>query len=329
MSVKPQISTIAYAKEVLECEAQAILSLCEQLGPEVEKAVELLCALPPTNRVIVSGVGKTSFVGMKISATLASIGVPSFFLHPAEAVHGDLGRYTKGDVALILSNSGETSEIVRIIPYIKRIGCKIISICSRSDSSLASHSDIVLTIGMLSEAGPLGLAPTTSTTAMLALGDALAMSVFAQRNYSPEEFAQYHPAGALGASLMPISEIMRTKDQHCIVPEDLSGREVLHQITITKGRPGAASIVNKQGNLVGVFTDGNLRRCLDQGIEFLNKPIKQVMTTSPKTISDAKLAAEALRIMSEHKIDQLVVVNELKQPVGMVDIQDLLDIGLR
>lgn len=320
---------LAHAREVLEQEAQAILDLREHLGPEFEKAVRALLELPSTNRVIVSGIGKTSFISMKISATLASVGVPSFFLHPAEAVHGDLGRYTRGDVALILSNSGETSEILRIIPHIKRFGCTIISICASNDSSLAAHSDIILAIGKLPEAGPLGLAPTTSTSVMLALGDALAMSVFSQRAYSKEDFARYHPAGALGASLMSVVEVMRSGEQHCVVLEDLNGRDVLHQITITKGRPGAASIVNAQGFLVGVFTDGNLRRCLDQGDDFLKQPIKQVMTANPKTVSHDKLAAEALRLMSQYKIDQLVVVDPANRPVGMVDIQDLLDIGLR
>lgn len=320
---------LAHAKEVLEQEAQAILSLRELLGAEFEKAVQTLKDLPATNRVIVSGIGKTSFIAMKISATLASVGVPSFFLHPAEAVHGDLGRYTRGDIALILSNSGETSEILRIIPYIKRIGCTLISICASNDSSLAAHSDIILAIGKLPEAGPLGLAPTTSTSAMLSLGDALAMTVFAQRGYSKEEFAQHHPAGTLGAALMLVSEVMRTADQHCVVSEKLSGREVLHQITITKGRPGAASIINDSGVLVGVFTDGNLRRCLDQGDGFLSQPIKHVMTPNPKTISQDKLAAEALRLMSQFKIDQLVVVDSANRPAGMIDIQDLLDIGLR
>ena len=273
--------------------------------------------------------GKASFIAMKISATFASTGVPSFFLHPAEAAHGDLGRYSKGDVALLISNSGETAEMLLVIPYIKRIGCPIIAITGNSVSSLASHSDITLSIGKVAEAGPHGLAPTTSTTAMLALADALAMAVFSRQEYSRERFAFYHPGGNLGASLLSVSEVMRKDDENCIVPQTLKTSEVLHRITTTKGRPGAASVVDQNGVLTGVFTDGNLRRCLEQGSDFLHKPIAEVMTRNPKVISAGKLAPEALQLLSQHKIDQIIVIDSANHPVGMVDIQDLVDIGVK
>lgn len=316
-----------YARSILRAEAQAVMDL--EIGENFEKAVEIILAISPANRLIVSGMGKASFIAMKISATFASTGVPSFFLHPAEAAHGDLGRYSKGDVALFVSNSGETAEMLLIVPHIKRIGCPIIAITGNPASTLASHSDIVLSIGKVTEAGPHGLAPTTSTTAMLALADALSMTVFSRQDYSRERFAFYHPGGNLGACLLPVSEVMRKDDQNCIVSQNLKTREVLHRITSTKGRPGAASIVDESGKLAGVFTDGNLRRCLEQGSDFLEQPISEVMTKNPKIIAADKLAPEALRLLSQHKIDQIIVIDQSNRPIGMVDIQDLVDIGLR
>jgi arabinose-5-phosphate isomerase len=318
-----------YARSILKLEAEAILNLLPFIDDYFESAVETILAISPANRLIVSGMGKASFIAMKISATFASTGVPSFFLHPAEAAHGDLGRYSKGDVALLLSNSGETTEVLRIIPHIKRIGCPIIAITGNTSSTLAGYCDTILSIGRINEAGPHGLAPTTSTTAMLALADALAMAVFSRQQFSREKFAFYHPGGNIGASLLSVSQVMRKNDENCVVPQSLPTRETLHRITSTKGRPGAASIVDEKGLLVGVFTDGNLRRCLEQGSDFLNKPIAEVMTRNPKVISQERLASEALHLLSEHKIDQILVIDQEHHPVGMVDIQDLVDIGLK
>lgn len=318
-----------YAREVLRAEADAIQNIQQLIGPEFEQAVRTILEMHPGNRVVVSGMGKTSFIAMKLSATLASIGVPSFFLHPSEALHGDLGRYTRTDVAIIFSNSGETPEILKLLPYIKRIGCPLISVTSERESTLAAHSDIAITFGALREAGPLGLAPTTSTTVMLALGDALAMTVFSQLEVSKDRFAFYHPGGNLGASLLKVSDLMRRDQEHCVVPETMKARDVLHRISTTKGRPGAASIVGADGILAGVFTDGNLRRCLDQNENFLDQEISAVMTRSPIVITPEKLAPEALRLMSERKIDQLIVVDDERRPIGMIDIQDLVDNGVR
>ncbi|MBN8548273.1 MAG: KpsF/GutQ family sugar-phosphate isomerase [Deltaproteobacteria bacterium] len=318
-----------YAAEILKLEAKAVEGLSALLNEDFDRAVELIMAMSPEGRVVVSGMGKAGFVAMKISATLASTGVPSYFLHPAEAIHGDLGRYTKKDIAMLLSNSGETQETIGILPHVRRIGCPVISITSDKTSTLGKHSDIVLPIGLLDEAGPFGLAPTTSTTAMLALGDALAVTILKLRDFSKEQFALYHPGGNIGRGLMLISEVMRSGEENCVVPETMKAKDVLHKITVTKGRPGATAIVDKSGKLVGVFTDGNLRRCLEKGDSFLNLPISKVMGSSPKTIAPTQIAQEALRIMSEHKIDQLIVVDADRRPIGMIDIQDLIDIRLR
>lgn len=318
-----------YASQILKLEAQALEGLCDLLDADFDRAVELIMGMSPEGRVVVSGMGKAGFVAMKISATLASTGVPSYFLHPAEAIHGDLGRYTKKDIALLLSNSGETQETVGILPHVRRIGCPVISITSDKNSALGKHSDVVLRIGVLDEAGPFGLAPTTSTTAMLALGDALAITILKQREFSKEQFALYHPGGNIGRGLMLISDVMRKGEENCIVPESMKTRDVLHRITSTKGRPGAASVIDSTGKLSGVFTDGNLRRCLEKGDAFLDLPIKKVMGAQPKTIAPNQIAQEALRLMSEFKIDQLLVVDEDRRPIGMIDIQDLIDIRLR
>lgn len=319
---------LKYAREIIALEAKAVAQLGRHLNQQFEAALEAILALPPQGRVVVSGIGKAGLIGMKISSTLASTGVSSFFLHPAEAIHGDLGRFADDDIALILSNSGESEELLRMLPSVKRRGCRIILITGKTNSRLAELSDIVLSIGELAEAGPLGLAPTTSTTAMLVLGDALAMTVWSRREFSEEKFALYHPGGSLGRALTPVNQIMRRGSQHCVVREQEITKKVLHKITITKGRPGAATVVNKKGELVGIFTDGNLRRCLESGAEFLDLPIARVMTRKPRTIGHDKLAQEALGIMSELKIDQIIVVDKKRKPVGLIDIQDLVGLAV-
>lgn len=326
-ATKTSPSSITYGREILRSEGEAVQALAELLDERFDQAVEAILQMSSDGHVIVSGIGKAGFVGMKISATLASIGVPSFFLHPAEALHGDLGRYTKKDLALILSNSGNTEEILKIIPQIKQIGCPVIVITSDGSSVLASQSEITLLIGSITEAGPLGLAPTTSTTVMLALCDALAMSVLKQQGISKEQFACFHPGGSLGKSLMPVSALMRREDEHCIVSETMVTREVLHKVTGTKGRPGAASVIDRKGKLVGIFTDGNLRRCLDQKGDFLDLPISQVMGRNPKVVTQDKLVTDALNVLGEYRIDQVIVVNSEHEPVGMIDVQDVLEVS--
>jgi arabinose-5-phosphate isomerase len=313
-----------YAKEILLKEARAIEDVSNFLSDSFDHTLSAICEMPIGGRVIVSGMGKAGFIAMKFSATLASVGIQSFFLHPAEAIHGDLGRFSKNDIAFIMSNSGETPEILKMLPHIKRIGCVLISMTSSKDSNLAKHSDVVLEIGKSQEAGPLGLAPTTSTTVMLALSDAIAMSLIEHSGFSSQDFAKYHPGGDLGRSLTLVSEIMRTGDSNCIVKKDTKTREVIHKITITKGKPGAACVVDENGKLYGIFTDGNLRRCLEEHADFLDHPISDFTSRNPKVIKANKLAQEALRIMSDHKIDQLIVVNDNNDILGLLDIQDLV-----
>jgi arabinose-5-phosphate isomerase len=321
-------SDIEYGQSVIREEIAALSSVADLLDESFSQAVTAILSLTPGSRIVVSGMGKAGFVAQKISATLSSIGFPSFFLHPADAVHGDLGRFTRDDVALLLSNSGETSEVVRLLPTLKEHGSHIISITSTSGSTLAKHSDIVIETGRFPEAGPLGLAPTTSTTVMMALGDALAMTLVKRRGFTREEFAAFHPGGDLGRSLMLVADIMRTGDSCCVVHESVETKKALRLITETRGRPGAAGIVNDKGILIGVFTDGNLRRCLEQDTEFLKKPIGELCSRTPITIHPDKLAQEAARIIQERKIDQLLVVDEKNIPVGLIDIQDLLAHGM-
>ena len=317
---------IEYGRHIVEDEISALGLTRELIGESFAEAVQLILSLPDSGRVVVAGMGKASYVAMKISATLASTGTRSFFLHPAEAVHGDLGRFSPDDIVLILSNSGDTAEITNMLRPIKRMGCPLISITGKPESTLAEFSSVVLSLGDISEAGPLGLAPTSSAIAMLALGDALAMTIVKSRNFTKQEFARFHPGGSLGRQLLLVSEIMRSDDKHAVIPDTTSAREVLHVITCTRGRPGAAALVNSDGVLSGVFTDGDLRRCLEKDESFLDKPISEVMGKSPKTIHPEQMALEALKVISEHKIDQLIVVDANRRPIGLIDVQDLMDI---
>jgi arabinose-5-phosphate isomerase len=317
-------NALEYGRQILHQEALAVGQLTEMLDQNFSGAVSTILEIPAEGRLIACGMGKAGIIAQKISATFASTGLPSFFLHPAEALHGDIGRYTDKDVALILSNSGETEEIIKIIPSLKRLGCPIIAISSSSDSTLAKHSDYVLLNGAGEEAGPLGLAPTTSTTTMLALGDALAMAVLNERGLSREQFARNHPGGNLGRLLMVVSEVMRVEEELCLVEESLNTREVLHRYTATKGRPGAAIVVDSQGKLSGIFTDGDLRRYLDQGTDFLDKPIGDMMSGDPRTLTPDTLVQEALGFLSKYKIDQVVIVDQQNKPVGLLDVQDLI-----
>lgn len=322
------MSKLNYAKEILNIEAKAITAVIEKLDSTFLEVVDLIISQAETSHLVTSGVGKASFVAMKCSATFASTGVPSFFMHPAEALHGDLGRFRKNDIALLISHSGKSKEVVSMIPIIKRIGCKIVSITANKDNELGKFSDYVIETGEISEACPLGLAPTASSAVMLAVCDALAMTVLKERNFSSEDFAMYHPGGSLGRQLMPVVDVMRKDNEHCVVSKELTTNEVLAAITQTEKRPGAASIINSDGTLAGIFTDGDFRRHLKSGVAFLEKPISEVMSKTPTTVSSNSLSAEALRIMTDKKIDQLIVLDEFNKPIGMLDIQDLAAVNL-
>ncbi len=312
------------AREVLRTEAQAILSLVDRLGPDFESAVSLVVSC--RGHLVVTGMGKAGLVGQKISATFASTGTPSIFLHPAEAYHGDLGRVLKEDVVLAISNSGETDELVRLLPPIRQIGARIVALTAARGSTLGRNSDLVLEMGRIEEACPLGLAPSATTTAILALGDALALSVLEARGFDQEKFAFYHPGGELGRRLMRVADVMRTGERSPVVAEETALTEAITRIT--KARAGAVTVVNGTGRLSGIFTDGDFRRKMGQDPRLISAKIGEVMTRSPITIGPDRLASEALKILRERKIDELPVVNERGEPVGMLDVQDLLDVGV-
>lgn len=315
---------IKYARTVLRTEIAAIKSLIPLINKDFKKAVKLVLACK--GRVVVTGMGKTGLIGQKISATLASTGTPSLFLHSAEAYHGDLGRVVKKDLVLTLSNSGETDEVTRLLPSLKKIGTKIISITRSRKSSLGKYSDLVLEIGRITEACPLGLVPSASTTAMLALGDALALTVFRNRGFNKDQFAFYHPGGELGRRMLKVRELMRTGKRNPIISQDKKVKDALN--AITRSRAGAVSIINAKKQLVGIFTDGDLRRHLAKNPHILYEPIKKVMTVHPRTAQPEQLAAEALYLLREKKIDEMPVVDRKHRPIGMLDVQDLLDAGL-
>src|SRR6184192_3461356 len=311
----------AYARGVLRVEASAIEQLCARIDGAFSEAVARIFACD--GRVVVTGMGKAGFIAQKISATFASTGTPSLFLHPAEALHGDLGRVVPGDLVLALSNSGETEEILRLLPALKRLSTPIIALTGGHRSSLAHAADVVLEIGPVPEACPLGLAPTASTAALLALGDALAMTVLHRRGFSPEQFAELHPAGALGRRLVRVREVMRTGAANPTVSSNASLRETA-AVMSTVGRPGAASVIDESGRLVGIFTDGDLRRLVQQDDIDFTRPVSAVMGRNPRTIGPEDWATTAAEILREGQIDQLPVVDARGQPVGLLDIQDLL-----
>ncbi|MFQ5862105.1 MAG: SIS domain-containing protein [Candidatus Brocadiales bacterium] len=322
--MKEASEDIKYAKKVLELEARAVGNLVKRIGENFQRAVDLVFNC--RGRVVVTGIGKAGIVGQKVSATLASTGTPSYWLHPAEARHGDLGRVVKEDVVLAFSNSGQT-EVVLLLPHVKKIGAKVVAVTGDMESTLALHSDVVLDIGEIEEPCHLGLAPSASSTAMLALGDALALTVFKKRDLRKEDFAAYHPGGELGKKLLTVEMVMRTGDSNPVTSESTPVIEALKTMTYTRGRPGAVSVVDSNGRLCGFFTDGDLRRYLQMGQDFLKRPINEVMTKEPKTAKTGSLAANVYRVLREYKIDQLPVVDDRGVPVGILDVQDLLDVG--
>jgi len=314
---------LEHAREVVRLEACTVAHLGELLDASFADAVGRV--LSCEGMVIVTGLGKAGLVGAKISATLASTGTPSMSLHPTEAVHGDLGRVRRSDLVLVLSNSGETEEIKGLLPHVKRIGAGIIALTGAPDSSLGRFADCILDIGRVDEACPYGLAPTASTSAMLALGDALAMVVQRARGFSREDYARYHPGGSLGRRLLRIGEVMRTGDELPLVTPSEKVSRVLSTMSHTRGRPGAALVVDSEGKLVGIFTDGDFRRLLESGDHSrLDQPVQEFMGTQPKRLGSDALVGEAERVMRTHRIDQLAIVDVDGRPVGLLDVQDLL-----
>jgi len=324
---------LASAREVLRLEAKAILDLAERLEEPFSRAVEMVIDATgdeKKGRVIVTGMGKAGIIGQKISATLASTGTPSWSIHPADAPHGDLGRITPDDIVLALSKSGETTEISRMLSQVRRFGARVVSITCQADSTLGRYSDVCINLGDVPEACPLGLAPSTSTTVMLAIGDALALTVLKRRGFTRDQFAAFHPGGSLGKALIKVEEVMRTGEANVTVPPDATVREAIAAITTIplKVRAGAACVADSGGRLVGFFTDGDLRRSLQQfGGDLLSMPISKVMTKNPTTIKVGSLAADAARILEARKFDELPVVEADGRLAGLIDVQDLLQLG--
>lgn len=314
------------ALEVIDAELAAVTALRGQIDATFDDAIGRMLACK--GRVVVSGMGKAGLVGEKVSATLASTGTPSFFLHPAEAIHGDLGRLRSEDIILLLSNSGETEEVVRLLEPARALGIELIAMTSRPESRLARFADLHLFIGAPGEACPLGLAPTSSTTAMLVLGDALAMTLLRERDFGPRDYARFHPGGSLGRKLMLVEELMRREERHTVVPVSATVHETLRAINATRGRPGAATVVDPDGVLQGFVTDGDIVRALERGGDLLTRPIADVMAADPHRIAPSRLVSEAARLMREHKIDQLPVVGDDGRPCGLLDVQDLIDAGI-
>ncbi|MCU0726274.1 MAG: KpsF/GutQ family sugar-phosphate isomerase [Planctomycetes bacterium] len=325
MSEEPS-DDLEYAREILTIEARAVELVRDRLGPSFLAALDLLGSC--RGQVVVTGVGKSGLIGQKISATLASTGTPSFYLHSSEAFHGDLGRVREHDVVLALSHSGETEDLVRLVPLLRRIGVPLIAVTSDPESRLGREADVVLATGSVDEAGALKMAPTSSTTATLALGDALALAASRRRRFTLEEYALFHRGGALGRQLLRVREIMRSGDRLPAVSPSDTVRAALARISGPGGRnAGAALVVDAAGILVGIFTDGDLRRHLESGTAFLDRPVEEVMTRRPKAVGLTTLVAEAQKLMKTHRIDEVPVVDDAGRPLGVLDIQDLLEVG--
>ena len=322
------MSALEVAARVLHDEAEAILKLIDRLDTSFEDAVNLISH--SSGRVILTGMGKSGHIAKKVSATMASTGTPSFFLHPAEGIHGDLGMVTAQDIVIAYSNSGETGEILNIIPSVKRIGAKMIAVVGNVNSTLAKNSDVVLYAGAEKEADSLGLAPTSSTTAALALGDALAVTLMEKMHFTADNFAVFHPGGSLGRRLLlTVEMVMHKGDNNPVIFENSSIKDALFAMT-DKGL-GAVSVIDENYMLQGLMTDGDVRRGLEKGINFLSLPVKEGMTKKPIVITPDKLAAEALHLMEKHvphPITVLPVVDNNGKSVGMIHITDLLRQGV-
>jgi arabinose-5-phosphate isomerase len=324
-----KLSVLECARGVLITESDAIRELVDRVDERFQRAVGLLYKC--RGRVVVTGMGKPGIIGQKISATLSSTGTPSLWLHPAEAVHGDLGRVTREDIVIALSNSGETEEITRLLPMLKKIGTRLIALTGNIDSTLARYSDEVIDVSVRKEACPMGIAPTASTAAMLAMGDALAVALLERRGFSRDEYSFYHPAGVIGKKLLlKVEDVMRRGEDNPVVSCNKTLAETL--LAITGARAGCASIVDDNGILVGIFTDGDLRRQIEKGAHVLKEKIRGSMVKDPVTVTKDKLAAEAVGLFTDNakgrKVGQILVVDKEFRPVGHVEIKDLVRAGI-
>jgi arabinose-5-phosphate isomerase len=317
--------SLEHGKRVLDIEARAIASLVDRLDDRFTKAVDLLFIC--SGKVVVSGMGKSGLIGQKIAATLASTGTPAFFLHPAEGIHGDLGMLARHDTVIALSNSGETEEVLKLLPFVKRLNIPVIALTGRIQSNLAKNSDVILDVSVSEEACPMGLAPTASTTAMLAMGDALAITLLQKRGLREEDFAQFHPGGTLGRRLLlKVQDLMHQGNAVPCIHSNATIHDALLEMTAKK--LGMTTVLDDAGRLFGVITDGDLRRCLERGIDLSAARVHDLASRAPKTITPDALAARAVQIMEEFSITSLVVLDERGSVVGVLHLHDLLKSGI-
>ena len=323
LTVETEVEGVAFAREVLRIEGEALGRVRERLGPAIAHAADLIhrCA----GSVIVTGMGKAGLVGQKLAATLASTGTRAFPLHPGEAIHGDLGRIRADDVVIALSQSGETEEVLRLVPALRRLGARLIAITERTTSSLGQAADLCIALGPIEEACPLGLAPSASTTALMAVGDALALLVSRMRDFSPEDFALYHPGGSLGRKLTRVEDVMRTGRQLRRARVEETVREIFVRLAGPRRRSGAILIEDADTHLLGIFTDSDLARLFEKRREAeLDRQIGEIMTIDPKRVRVGALLSDAVELMKAHKISELPVVDRGNRLVGLIDVTDLI-----
>src|SRR5688500_2267701 len=314
-------SALELARRVLGIEAEAVRALIERIDERFLAALALI--LERRGRVVVSGIGKSGHIARKIASTLSSTGTPAYFLHPAEASHGDLGMIESGDVFIAISHSGESEELLSLVPQVKRRGAKLIALTGRSDSALAREADVLLDAGVAQEACPHNLAPTASTTAALALGDALAVALLDARGFSADDFARSHPGGTLGRRLLThVADVMRKGADMPAVRDGATFKQAV--LEMSRGRMGMTAVLGGEGEVLGIFTDGDLRRALDKVIDFEATLVRKIMTAAPRTIRPEALAVEAVQLMERHKVNQLLVVDERGRLVGALNMHDLV-----
>lgn len=317
--------SLEHGKRVLEIEARALARLVDRLDQRFSDAVDVLYAC--TGKVVVSGMGKSGLIGQKIAATLASTGTPAFFLHPAEGIHGDLGMLARHDTMIALSNSGETEEVLKLLPFVKRLNIPVIALTGKTQSTLAKNCDVLLDVSVSEEACPMGLAPTASTTAALAMGDALAIALLQKRGLGEEDFAQFHPGGTLGRRLLlKVKDLMHQGHAIPRVAETATVHETI--LEMTSKHLGMTTVLDSKDRLVGVITDGDLRRCLERGLDLSSMTVETLMSRSPKTIRPDALAARAVQVMEEFSITSLVVLDDHGSVEGVLHLHDLLKSGI-
>jgi len=322
--MKDQRKITALGKKTIKAEAAALAEMAARVNGKFAEAVGILMAAK--GKVVVTGVGKSGLIGQKIAATLTSTGTPSFFLHPTDALHGDLGLVSKGDVAVIISKSGGTDELCELLTVLKRVGIKIIALLGKTDTALAVQSDVVLDVSVKEEACPHDLVPTSSTTAALAMGDALAVALLDQRNFTPEDFACFHPGGGLGKKLLlRVSDLMQSGKDVPVVRQSATMKDVILEMTAKRG---VTSVVDEKGSIIGILTDGDLKRLLTKSQDIFSLKVDEVMNKNPKTVGQGQLAVKAAKMMEDFRVTSLLVADKDKKPVGIIHLHDIMQAGV-